>query len=178
MPDDRQLLHTARFEVVERRYRTADGNTHCRALVLHPGAVTILPIFDDGRICLIRNFRPAVGHELFELPAGTLEPGEAPLATAYRELEEETGYVAARIEPLLEFWMSPGILNERMHLFVATELRPGRTSLDVGEIITPCIVTRDEALAMVQDGRIQDAKSLVGILYLERYAAASASSSS
>jgi ADP-ribose pyrophosphatase len=171
MSDDRQLLHTPRFDVVERTYRAPDGSTHCRAFVQHPGAVTILPLLDDGRVCLIRNFRPAIGQELFELPAGTLEPGEAPLATAYRELEEETGYTAARIEPLREFWMSPGILNERMHLFVAHGLRPGRTSLDAGEIIAPCVVTRDEALAMVQDGRIQDAKSLVGLLYFEQFAA-------
>jgi len=169
MSDDRPLLSTARFDIVERSYRSPDGALHRRAIVLHPGAVTILPVFDDGRICLIRNFRPAIGRELFELPAGTLEPGEAPLATATRELEEETGYVAASIEPLREFWMSPGILNERMHLFLARGLRPGKASLDAGEIVAPHIVAREEALAMVADGRIEDAKSLVGLLCYERF---------
>lgn len=168
MSDDRPLLSTARFDIVERSYHSPDGALHRRAIVLHPGAVTILPVFDDGRICLIRNFRPAVGCELFELPAGTLEPGEAPLATATRELEEETGYVAASIEPLREFWMSPGILNERMHLFLARGLRPGTVSLDAGEIVAPHIVSGEEALAMVADGRIEDAKSLVGLLCYER----------
>lgn len=169
MSDDRPLLSTARFNVVERSYRSPDGALHRRAVVLHPGAVTILPVFDDGRICLIRNFRPAVGRELYELPAGTLEPGEAPLATATRELEEETGYVAASIEPLREFWMSPGILNERMYLFLARGLQPGKPALDAGEIVAPHIVTREEALAMVADGRIEDAKTLVGLLCYERF---------
>ena len=169
MSDDRPLLSTARFDIVERSYRSPDGALHRRAIVLHPGAVTILPVFDDGRICLIRNFRPAIGRELFELPAGTLEPGEAPLATATRELEEETGYVAASIEPLREFWMSPGILNERMHLFLARGLRPGKAALDAGESVAPYIVAREEALAMVADGRIEDAKSLVGLLCYERF---------
>ena len=91
MSDDRPLLSTARFDIVERSYRSPDGVQHRRAIVLHPGAVTILPVFDDGRICLIRNFRPAVGRELFELPAGTLEPDEPPLATAERELAERAG---------------------------------------------------------------------------------------
>ena len=170
MSDDRRLLHTPRFDVVERTYRAPDGSTHCRTFVEHPGAVTILPLFDDGRICLIRNFRPAVGHELFELPAGTLEPGEAPLATATRELQEETGYTATRVEPLCEFWMSPGILNELMHVFVARGLRRGQASLDEGEIVAPHPVTRDEALAMIADGRIQDAKSVATLLYFERFA--------
>ncbi|MGD9646142.1 MAG: NUDIX hydrolase [Pirellulales bacterium] len=171
MEPDRTLLHTSRFDVVERTYAAPDGSTHRRAIVQHPGAVTIVPLLDDGRICLIRNFRAAVGQELFELPAGTLEPGEAPLATAYRELEEETGYAATQIEPLCAFWMSPGILSERMHVFVARGLRPGKTELDAGEIIAPHVVTRDEALAMAQDGRIQDAKSLAGLLYFERFIA-------
>ncbi|MBX9790603.1 MAG: NUDIX hydrolase [Pirellulales bacterium] len=171
MEDDRPLLHTPRFDVVERTYRAPDGSTHFRAYVQHPGAVAILPLFDDGKICLIRNFRPAVGHELFELPAGTREPGEAPLATATRELEEETGYAAVRIERLCEFWMSPGILNERMHVFVARGLQRGKASLDKGEIVAPHIVSHDEAMAMVADGRIQDAKSVAALLYFEQFAA-------
>lgn len=173
MPIDKLLLTTSRFQVFDRT-TTTDGKTHSRQVIVHPGAVTILPIFDDGRVCLIRNYRAAVNQTLIELPAGTLEPGEEPLRTAEREIEEETGYRAAEIEFLCSFWMSPGILSERMHLFVARGLTETRQSLDAGETIEPLIVSWDEALAMTADGRIQDAKSLVGLLYYERFRKAGA----
>jgi len=164
---DRLLLTTSRFQVVERT-STVSGKSHARQVILHPGAVTILPIFDDGRVCLIRNYRAAVDDTLIELPAGTLEPGEEPARTAEREIEEETGYRARQIEYLCSFWMSPGILAERMHLFVARGLVKTAQSLDAGETIEPLIVPWDEALDMTIDGRIHDAKSLIGLMYYER----------
>jgi len=144
------------------------GQLHVRDTVRHPGAVTIVPVFDDGRVCLIRNFRLSVGATLVELPAGTLEPGEPPLVTAHRELEEETGYRAREIEPLAEFWMSPGILDERMYLYVARGLTPGETHLDAGEEIETLVVGWDEALEMIDRGTIQDAKSIAGLLAYDR----------
>jgi ADP-ribose diphosphatase len=156
-----------RFRVVRRTYRTPDGREHVHETVVHPGAVTILPLVNNDAVCLIRNFRPSVGQTLLELPAGTLEPGEDPLTTARRELEEETGYQAEHIEPLLQFFMSPGILNERMHLYLATGLVAGAQSLDAGEQIENLVVPWSEALTMARDGRIQDAKSLAGLLYYE-----------
>ncbi|HWB12919.1 MAG TPA: NUDIX hydrolase [Pirellulales bacterium] len=163
------LLKTRRFDVVRLSYRGADGAEHTREVARHPGAVTILPILDDGRVCLIRNYRVAVDQTLIELPAGTLEPEEAPSATAARELEEETGYRASNVRQLCEFFMSPGVLSERMVLFLATGLIPGPSRLEGGEEIEPFPVTWDEAMALVESGEIHDAKSLVGLLWYDRH---------
>lgn len=161
------LFQGRRFRVERVVQTTPDGAEHVREVVRHPGAVVILPLLDDGRICFERNFRVAVGQTLIELPAGTLEPGEDPAETARRELAEETGYRAGRIEPLLTFCMSPGILDERMHLFLATQLQAGPTALEPGEDIQPLLCTWLEAMEMVRRGDIQDAKTLVGLLYYQ-----------
>ena len=166
MSDDRPLLSTARFDIVERSYRSPDGALHRRAIVLHPGAVTILPVFDDGRICLIRNFRPAIGRELFELPAGTLEPGEAPLATATRELEEETGYKAGKLEHLFTLYPSPGILDEKMHIFLATELTQGQTKFDDDEQITAKPFSFRDLRLQLKANNIKDGKTIAALGYL------------
>jgi ADP-ribose pyrophosphatase len=165
---DEELLVTRRFRVVRRVETMPDGSRHVREIVDHPGAVAIIPILDDGRVCLIHNYRVAVGRTLVELPAGTLEKGEDPAATAVRELSEETGYRAASIEKLLEFVMSPGILNERMYLFLARGLQAGPTALESGENIQTLVVDWTEAMRMVFDGKIEDAKTLVGLLYFDR----------
>lgn len=165
---EQTLLIAKRFAVVRRRFATPQGKQCEHDSVQHPGAVTIVPILPDGRVCLIRNYRVAVGQTLIELPAGTLEPGEPPAQTAARELQEETGYVAGKIERLAEILMSPGILNERMHLFLASGLTPGPTALEAGEQIEPLVVDWDAALAMVLDGTIQDAKTVAALLYHEQ----------
>lgn len=163
-----ELLVTRRFRVVRHTELGADGKTHVKETVQHPGAVAILPLLDDGRVCLIRNYRVAVGKKLIELPAGTLEAGEDPAVTARRELSEETGYQAATIEKLREFTMSPGILNERMHLYLARGLEPGARALEPGENIESLVVAWSDAMRMVFDGTIEDAKTLVGLLYYDR----------
>ncbi len=162
-----ELLATRLFRVVRYRERDAGGQEHIRDTVQHPGAVAILPILDDGRVCLIRNFRIAVGKTLIELPAGTREPGEDPAETVRRELVEETGFRATSIEKLREFNMSPGILNERMHLYLARGLSPGPTQLEAGERIEPLLVSWDEAMRMAFDGSIEDAKTLVGLMHYD-----------
>jgi ADP-ribose pyrophosphatase len=162
-----ELLVTRIFRVVRQRETGADGREHVRETVQHPGAVTILPILDDGRVCLIRNYRMAVGKTLVELPAGTLEPGEDPDATARRELVEETGYRADSVEKLREFFMSPGILNERMHLYLARGLRAGDAALEPGEQIETLVVPWSEAMRMAMDGTIEDAKTLVALLHYD-----------
>ncbi|MEQ8210151.1 MAG: NUDIX hydrolase [Lacipirellulaceae bacterium] len=162
---ERLLLETARFRVVERYQPTREGEPDAvRQVVLHPGAAVILPLLDDGRICLIRNLRVAVGKELIELPAGTLDPGEPPLETAQRELQEETGYTAEHWRELPGFFMSPGILNERMHVFVAEGLTAGHHAREAGEQIENSLVDADEAIAMVRRGEIEDAKSVATLL--------------
>jgi ADP-ribose pyrophosphatase len=168
-PHDEELHVAPRFRVVRRRLRLADGSELVRETVQHPGAVVILPLLPDGQVCLIRNQRIAVCQTLIELPAGTLEPDEDPAVTAARELTEETGYRAERIEKLGAWLMSPGILNERMHVFVATGLTPGPTALEAGEQIEPLEVSWSQALAMVQSGEIVDAKTVAAILFFDRF---------
>lgn len=162
------LLVTRRFRVVRQVSTSPSGKTHVHETVQHPGAVTILPMVDRDRVCLIRNYRPSVKRTLIELPAGTLEPGEEPVTTAQRELAEETGYRAGSIKRLAEFFMSPGILSERMHLFLATDLKGGSVELDASEEIETFVVTWDDAVRMALDGSIEDAKTLAGILLYDR----------
>jgi ADP-ribose pyrophosphatase len=168
MDEEQVLLKTGRFTVVRRKFLDSEGRAHVRESVQHPGAVVILPLLEDGRVCLIRNYRSAIDQTLIELPAGTLEPNEDPIYTAARELEEETGYRAGAVEPLCQFFMSPGILNERMHAYLAKDLTPGPARLEPGEQIEPWLVPWTEALAMAQDGRIQDAKTLLVLLWYDR----------
>ncbi|MBP90873.1 MAG: NUDIX hydrolase [Planctomycetaceae bacterium] len=158
------LLVTERFRVEEVHQSLADGGTRTRAVVRHPGAVTIIPMVDSEHVCLIRNHRVSVQETLIELPAGTLEPPELPEATAYRELIEETGYRAQQLRSLHEFYLSPGILDERMHLFLAEELEFVGAQREPGEVIENLIVSWREAIKLVHDGVIQDAKTIVGLL--------------
>ena len=108
--------------------------------MVHPGAVVVLPLLDDGRIVMIHNFRHTMEEELLELPAGTLAPGEPPIDAARRELSEETGYAAGSVEPFITFYTLPGICTERMHAFIATDLRAGEQRLEPGEQIRVEIV--------------------------------------
>jgi ADP-ribose pyrophosphatase len=170
MSEPQVLFQGKRFRV-ERVVQTApDGSEHAREIVRHPGAVTLLPLLDDGRVCFVENYRASVGQRLLELPAGTLEPGEDPADAARRELAEETGYRAGRIEHLLTFYMSPGVLDERMVLYLATGLESGPMSLDAGEDLRPRLLTWQEAMDLVRQGHIQDAKTLIGLLYYARFA--------
>lgn len=163
------LLATPKFRVVEYVFPATDGKPEVRRQVIeHPGAVTIIPLVDGDLVCLVRNYRVAVGKTLIELPAGTLEADEPPLATAQRELQEETGYTAERWRELPAFFMSPGILHERMHLFVAEELTAGPPAREPGEEIDNLVVPWPEAVAMAERGEIEDAKTLVGILLWDR----------
>jgi len=151
---------------VERR-AVEQGSDH--EVVVHPGAAVILPILDDGRVLLIHNHRVAVGQELLELPAGTLDDCEDPAACAARELAEETGYRAGSLRPLTSFFTSPGILTERIHAFLATDLTPGATAHEAGEQIRPVTFTLADALQAIRDGRICDAKTILTLLYYERF---------
>jgi len=163
------LFEGLRFRVERVEQITSDGVRHPRDVVRHPGAVVVLPLLDDGRVCLLRHFRAAVDQTLIELPAGMLEPGEDPAECARRELAEETGYRAGKIEHLITFWMSPGILDERMHLYLASDLEPGPTALEAGEDLQPMPCAWSKALDMARRGEIHDAKTLVGLLYYRAF---------
>ena len=163
-----RLLETRLFHVIRREQQLSDGTRTTREVICHPGAVTIVPVVDDAHVCLIRNFRVSVEKTLIELPAGTLEPGEDPAQTAIRELEEETGFRTTELKPLHSFFLSPGILDEQMHLFVATNLTAGPANREPGEQIENYIVSWNEAMRMACDGTIQDAKTLVGLLLYDQ----------
>lgn len=167
--DEELLLECQIFNVVRRWTEGSDGRPHVRQIIRHPGAVVVLPRLDDGRVVLIRNYRAAVGRYLLEFPAGTLEPGEDPVAAAHRELAEETGYRARSMHWLTSFFASPGILDERMHLYLATGLEPGPTALQPDERIEPVVLPWDEALALARDRQIDDAKTLIGLFFAEMF---------
>ena len=154
------LLSTSRFSVERRVYARPGTSPITREVVVHPGAVVILPILNDGRIVMIRNFRYSVEEELWELPAGTCEPHEPAVDTARRELEEETGYRAGVLTPMIEFHPSPGILTELMRVFMATELTFVDRKLEAGERIEVEIVAADVARRMLIHGEFRDAKTI------------------
>lgn len=169
MEEPRTIYEGARFSVVRHRAHGSDGVERSVDIVAHPGAAVILPILDDGRVVMIRNYRWGPGVELLELPAGTLEPPEPPLECARREVEEETGYRARRLEPLLKFYTSPGICSELMHAFVATGLEEGPTRHEPLENIRVERMSIDDALAAVREGRIMDGKSVATLLYYDAH---------
>lgn len=143
------------------------GRRTTREVVEHPGAVAILA-WDGRRLALVRQWRHATGEALLEIPAGTLEPGEGPLATARRELAEEIGRDAASWEPGPVFFTAPGFCTELMHTFLATGLGEATGDADDDEELETSWHTLDEALAAVDAGEIRDAKSIAGILWLAR----------
>jgi len=145
-----------------------DGSTAEREVVVHRGAVALLPMVDRDHVCLIRNYRYTVGRTLWEVPAGTIDPGESPDETAPRELSEETGYTAGRVVRVAEWLVSPGVMDERMYLYLCEDLVPGPTSHQPDERLEPAVVPWDEAVRMVEDGRVEDAKSIVAILLMDR----------
>ncbi len=163
------LLSARRFRVERRVVDVPGRGPVSREVVVHPGAVLILPVLSDAEVVMIHNYRFAVGRELLELPAGTLEPPEPPEACAARELEEETGYVAGRIERLCAFYTTPGFTDELMHVFAARDLRRTAQRLEGGEQIRVEVMPLSEALAATLDGRIVDAKTIAALhLYRAR----------
>jgi len=140
------------------------GRRVTRDIVDHPGAVAIVPLLGDGRIVFVRQFRYAAGRELLEIPAGTLEPGERPDACAARELREETGYTAGIIKKLLSCYTAPGYSNEVIHIYVATDLTEGKQATEEDEEIRVQTYGFDEALKMIEEGDIMDAKTVAGVL--------------
>lgn len=162
---ERELIWKgAKFDFERVSFVGAGGRVLQREVVRHPGAVCILPLIQSSTsgpsIVLIRNFRLSLGKDLWELPAGTLEPPEPPESCAARELQEETGYVAGRIIPLGTFYTTPGMTDERMHAFLAQDLRRGNQSLQEDERIVCAITPVAEVFAMIDRGDLMDAKSI------------------
>jgi ADP-ribose pyrophosphatase len=173
---DRRPVHTGRYMAFEAdRVVRGDGSESSRDIVVHPGAVVVAALDADDRLLLVAQYRLACGGAMLELPAGTLDVRdgavEVPLVAAYRELEEETGYRAGSMERIGGFWSAPGFSTEYLTLFLATDLRPageGRLSPDEDENLQLSRLHWRDAVAAVESGVIEDAKSVAGILWLAR----------
>jgi ADP-ribose pyrophosphatase len=158
------------LEVHRDRVRLPDGAESVREYINHPGAVAVVALFDDGRVLLERQYRYPQGREFIEVPAGKRDPGEAHLATAKRELLEETGYSAAEWTRIGVIHTAIAYTNEAIELFVARKLTQGERKLDQGEFLEIFSLPLAEAIAMIADGRITDAKTTTALLLAEKLA--------
>ncbi len=147
----------------------ADGTRTTREVVSHPGAVAVVPMLEDGRVVMIRQYRHAAGRVLWELPAGTLEEGEGPEECARRELAEEVGYEAGKLRLLFSTYLSPGYSSELIHVFVASELRETPARAESEERIETVRLSLEEAMAMIERGEVQNAAAICGLLAAARW---------
>lgn len=159
------------FYVTSEIVREPSGVTARRDIVRHPGSVVVLGVDTRGkepRVLLATQFRHAASQNMMELPAGRIDPGESPLQGAKRELIEETGYRARKWSKAMFFYVSPGFLDETMTIFLAEGLEPGEASPEEDEVILPKLVPLSQAIQLVMRGRIQDAKTIAGLLWYAR----------
>ena len=140
-----------------------NGVTIDLEIVRHPGAAAVVPLKDNGTVVLIKQFRHAAGGFIYEIPAGKLHPGEDPKNCAARELEEEIGYQAGKLDLLSSIFTAPGFTDEVIHIYKATGLTKGRQQLDRDEVLEIVEVPLQEAIEMIRDGSIRDAKTMVGL---------------
>lgn len=166
---EKQVLYKGDRVRLELHHLMAEGVRLKKEVVVHPGAVVIIPVVDAQRILLIRNRRYIANQVLIELPAGTLEKGEDPINCAGRELLEETGHLARRLKPMASFYSSPGILSEKMHVFLAYDLQKRQQELDQGEEIEVLPTSLTDALDMIRTGQIQDGKTIAALMMYERF---------
>lgn len=166
------IFRGAKFDFERVSFRSSSGQVIRREIVRHPGAVCVLPLLEAAgeplKIVMIRNLRPALGEELWELPAGTLEPPEPPDQCAGRELIEEAGYRAGRLRPLGVFHTTPGMTDELMRSFLATDLTEVGQRLEEDERIRPFALPVEEVFSMLDRGELKDGKSMLTILLAVR----------
>ncbi len=170
-----EVLHTEMiyqgraFDVRRDEIRLPDGKTARLEIVDHSGAITLVPVDAQKRVLFVRQYRHAAGEVLLELPAGMVERGEQPLECARREIREETGMAAGRIDLIGEYFLAPGYSNEFMHVFLARDLRPDPLPGDADEFITVEAIPFDTALRMADEGKIRDAKTLASLMLAKKY---------
>ena len=178
--EERERVVDPRFELIEEipayqgvryamhkvRERLPNGKTADRDGVRHPGAAVVIPVLEDGRVILVEQHRTALGCNLIEIPAGILEGKEDPSVAAARELEEETGFRAQKIERILDFHPSAGFCDEIMYIYVATGLEATEQRLDPDEFITVHTRTFEEIRQLIRDGELTDGKTIAAFLYL------------
>ena len=168
------LLQGRVFTIRRDLVRTPDGRESKYDIIEHGGSVLIVPIDQDGNLLFVRQYRHAAGLELLELPAGTLDEGEAPEVCAAREIREETGFSAGRLEEIGKFYLAPGYSSEYMHVFLARDLKPDPLQHDEDEFLTLETIPLAKALEMAERGEVPDAKSLAGLFFARRYLGRSA----
>lgn len=151
--------------------RLPDGTTAQREIVEHGGAVAIVPLDDEDNVYLVRQYRAPVGRQLLEIPAGNLEEGEDPVQTAQRELQEEIGYFPGKLDSLGAFYPVPGYGTEALHLFLARSLTPSSLPADADESIEVERMPFQEALNLIDTGKMEDGKTIAGLLRVARYLA-------
>lgn len=145
------------------------GNRGVREVAEHPGGAVVMPVLDDGRIVFVYQYRYPLKDYLYELPAGKLEAGEPPEVCARRELKEETGYEAGRLEKLTAIYTTPGFCTEKLHIFIARDLKDGKQQLEEGELgLSLKYISPADAFEMVRRNEIVDAKTIVGLFFLEK----------
>jgi ADP-ribose pyrophosphatase len=144
--------------------RLPNGKLATREFIDHPGAVGVIPFLDDDTVIMVRQYRHPVEEVTLEVPAGKLDEGESPLVCVKRELQEETGYTARKIKPLLNYWPTPAFANEVLHLYVATGLKPGKAHTDEDEFLHTVEVPFKKALKMALNGQIKDSKTIICLL--------------
>ncbi len=151
------------FKLVRENVTLENGTTTDMEFIEHPGAAAVIPFLDDSRILLLKQYRHALKKDIWEIPAGTLDPHEKIIDCAKRELIEETGYSANGWQKLGEITPVPGYSDERIHIYLATELQPAAQNLDADEVIQVQEVEFKDAIDMIGNGEIQDAKSIAGL---------------
>lgn len=170
-----QIFQGLVFQVERDRLREPDGQEIVREVVRHNGGAGALPVFDDGRVALVRQYRHPARRELLEIPAGKLEVGESPAECAARELEQEIGWRAGRLVKLGEFYTTPGFCEEKLYVYLATELQPATQQLDEDEVVEIVYMPLTEALDLAVRGELEDSKTLLALLWAERWLAQRAS---
>lgn len=164
----RRTIYRGKIIRLIREVLEVRGRRMVRETVQHPGAVVIVPMLDRSHIVFVRQYRRAIGRELLELPAGTLEHGERRSVCAKRELQEETGWQAHRIRRIGQFYAAPGFISEQLTVFVAQELTRVTAQPDPDEQVRPVTLSLQQALAKIRSGAICDAKSIIGVLFAQR----------
>jgi ADP-ribose pyrophosphatase len=162
--DSQRIFNGAVFAVDRDRLLDESGVEIVREVARHPGGAGALPLFDDGRVALVKQYRHPARRELLEIPAGRIEGGETPEICAARELEQEIGFRAGRIEKLAEFYSTPGFCEEKLHVYLATDLTPSSQALDHDELIEVVYLPFAEAAQMAERGGIEDSKTIIALL--------------
>ncbi|MGB8338361.1 MAG: NUDIX hydrolase [Burkholderiales bacterium] len=157
------------LQVKEDRVRLPDGSEANREYIVHPGAVAIIALTDDGKIIMERQYRYPLHQDFIEIPAGKIDEGEEDMVTAQRELQEETGYAASRWRHLITTHPCIGYSNERIEFFLAEGLTLHKHQREHGEFLDVCAMPLQQALAWIREGKITDTKTITGLLWYEKF---------